>query len=130
AYVQDLIARAAAPKAATPAPPPPARATVTPAESIDFSKWGAVAKKPMSVLRKTISRRMTENWNSIPHVTQFDEADITALMELRKQFAPEYEKRGGRLTLTSFALQAAVAALQQHPIFNSSLDEATDEIVF
>jgi len=65
-----------------------------------------------------------------PHVTQFDEADITALMELRKQFAADYEKRGARLTLTSFALKAVFAALKKHPIFNASLDEATDEVVF
>jgi pyruvate dehydrogenase E2 component (dihydrolipoamide acetyltransferase) len=83
----------------------------------------------MSSLRKTISRRMVENWNSIPHVTQFDEADITDLLELRKKFAPEYEKKGARLTLTSFALKAVVSALKKHPIFNASIDEVANEIV-
>ena len=123
AYVARLQALAAQPKGASGA----ARSAP---ESVDFSKWGPVTKKAMSPLRKTIARRMVENWNSIPHVTQFDEADITALMELRKQFAADYEKKGARLTLTSFALKAVVAALKKHPIFNASLDEATDEVVF
>ncbi|NBV24328.1 MAG: hypothetical protein EBS05_20720 [Proteobacteria bacterium] len=96
---------------------------------MDFSKWGEVSKKPMSMLRKVIARRMTENWNAIPHVTQFDEADITALLELRKKFAAAYEAKGTRLTLTSFALKAVAATLKQHPIFNSSLDEVAEEIV-
>jgi len=72
---------------------------------------------------------MAENWNTIPHVTQFDEADITDVMELRKRFAAAYEQKGARLTLTSFALKAVVAALRKHPSFNSSLDESTQEIV-
>ena len=72
---------------------------------------------------------MAENWNAIPHVTQLDEADITGLMDLRKKFAPKYEQRGARLTLTSFALKAAVKALKKHPLFNSSLDEMAGEIV-
>jgi pyruvate dehydrogenase E2 component (dihydrolipoamide acetyltransferase) len=129
AWIQQLQVLAAQPRyvaapAATAAPAAP------PAESIDFSKWGAVTKKPLTQLRRTISRRMVENWNAIPHVTQFDEADITDLMDLRKKFAPEYEKKGAKLTLTSFALKAVVAALRKHPIFNASLDEAAGEIVF
>ena len=73
---------------------------------------------------------MLENRNTIPHVTQFDEADITALMELRKKFSSAYEAKGARLTLTSFALKAVVTALKQHPIFNTSLDEIAGEIIF
>ena len=126
AYVQRLIRHASRPKAA-------GGSTVKaapPAEQIDFSKWGDITKKPMTALRKTISRRMVENWNAIPHVTQFDEVDITSLMELRKKVAGEYEKKGARLTLTSFALKAVAATLKKHPIFNSSLDEVAGEIVF
>jgi len=128
AYIQRLVKSAAAPKpvrsAAVAAVPAPA-----PVEQIDFSKWGEVSKKPMTSLRKTISRRMVENWNTIPHVTQFDDVDITDLMELRKKFAPEFEKKGARLTLTSFALKAVAAALKKHPIFNSSIDEVANDIV-
>ena len=72
---------------------------------------------------------MWENWHTIPHVTQFDEADITALNQLRQQYAPAYEAQGTRLTLTAFALQAVVATLRKHPIFNSSLDEGAQELV-
>ncbi len=126
AYIAHLQRLATAPKAA----PAAAVAAEKPAaERVDFSKWGEVSKKPMSMLRKVIARRMTENWNAIPHVTQFDEADITALLELRKKFAPAYETKGTRLTLTSFALKAVAATLKKHPIFNSSLDEVAEEIV-
>jgi pyruvate dehydrogenase E2 component (dihydrolipoamide acetyltransferase) len=105
-----------------PAAPAPAR--------IDFSKWGQITKKPISPLRKTIARRMVENWNAIPHVTQFDEADLTIVTGLRKKFAAAYEKKGGKLTLTPFVIRAVVAALKKHPIFNSSIDETAEEIVF
>ena len=127
-YIQRLIKSAAAPK---PVRSPSVAAAPAPAlvEQIDFSKWGEVSRKPMTSLRKTISRRMVENWNSIPHVTQFDDVDITDLMELRKKFAPDYEKKGARLTLTSFALKAVAIALKKHPIFNSSIDEVANEIV-
>jgi pyruvate dehydrogenase E2 component (dihydrolipoamide acetyltransferase) len=119
--LQDLAFRqkeAAAPQKAPAAP-----------ESIDFSKWGSILKKPMSGLRQTISRRMVESWTTIPHVTQFDEADITDLNTLRKKHAAAYEKQGARLTLTSFALKAVVQTLKKFPIFNSSIDEAANEIV-
>jgi pyruvate dehydrogenase E2 component (dihydrolipoamide acetyltransferase) len=99
-------------------------------ESIDFSKWGPVVKKPMSALRRTIKRRMVASWTTVPHITQFDEADITQVMALRKKYADAYEKKGGHLTLTVFALKAVVNALKKHPKFNASIDEVTDEVVF
>ena len=129
AYIQRLVKSAAAPKPARSAVVAAAPASA-PVEQIDFSKWGEVSKKPLTSLRKTISRRMVENWNTIPHVTQFDDVDITDLMELRKKFAPEFEKKGARLTLTSFALKAVAVALKKHPIFNSSIDEVAHDIVF
>jgi pyruvate dehydrogenase E2 component (dihydrolipoamide acetyltransferase) len=124
AYIQRLQRLLSEPKtaAAAPAPKPPA-------ERIDFSKWGSVSKQSLSPLRQVIARRMTENWNAIPHVTQFDEADITGINALRKQYAPVYEKKGARLTLTSFVLKVVADTLKQHPIFNSSLDEVSQEIV-
>jgi pyruvate dehydrogenase E2 component (dihydrolipoamide acetyltransferase) len=99
------------------------------AERIDFSKWGPVTKQPVTPLRKTIARRMHESWSAVPRVTQFDEADMTGLNELRKKFAAAYEAKGARLTLTVFAMKAVVATLKKHAIFNSSLDEAAGEIV-
>jgi pyruvate dehydrogenase E2 component (dihydrolipoamide acetyltransferase) len=127
AYIQRLQRLAAQPIATGPAAP--GAAPRPPAEQIDFSKWGPILKKPLSPLRQVISRRMLENWNAIPHVTQFDEADITQLNELRKKYAPAYEQKGVRLTLTSFVLKIAAAALKTHPVFNSSLDEVAQELV-
>ena len=98
-------------------------------EQIDFSKWGPVLKKPMTSLRKTIARRMTENWNAIPHVTQFDDVDITALLDLRKKYVSAYEQKGAKLTVTSFILKAVADTLRKHPLFNSSLDEVASEII-
>ena len=101
-----------------------------PTEDIDFSQWGSIYKRPVTQLRKVIAQRMTESRQTIPEVTQFDEADVTALNELRKKYAPAYEAKGARLTLTSFVLKAVATTLKKHPAFNSSLDEIANEIVF
>ncbi|MGA2139119.1 MAG: 2-oxo acid dehydrogenase subunit E2 [Verrucomicrobiia bacterium] len=126
-YVRQLQQRAfgpgGAPSAGAPAPKP----TV---ERIDFEKWGPVSRKPVSSLRKIIAQRMRESWVSVPRVTQFDEADVTGVVALRKKYVAKYEKKGGHLTLTPFLMRAVVVALKKYPIFNSSLDEATEEIVF
>ena len=124
AYLARLQKAADKPKAAAGTPAKPA------AEQIDFSKWGPVTKKPLSQLRQVIARRMWESWNAIPHVTQFDDADFTRLNELRKKYAPAYEKKGAKLTLTPLVLKALVETLKKHPIFNSSLDEAAQAVVF
>lgn len=121
-YIQQLQQMAFVPQAA-PAKPAPA------VEHVDFAQWGPVVHKPLSALRQTIARRMGESWTAVPRVTQFDEADITALNELRKKYAPAYEAKGVRLTLTGFALKAVAATLRKHPGFNASLDEAAGEIV-
>ncbi|HVK59453.1 MAG TPA: 2-oxo acid dehydrogenase subunit E2 [Candidatus Kapabacteria bacterium] len=128
AYIQKLQRLAARSRGGAPAAAP--AEVKPPVERIDFSQWGSITKKPLSPIRLTISRRMVENKVSIPHVTQFDEADITALTDLRKKFAEAYEKKGARLTLTSFALKAVANTLKKFPIFNSSLDEAVNELVF
>jgi pyruvate dehydrogenase E2 component (dihydrolipoamide acetyltransferase) len=120
AYIARLQKAAVKPKAA------PARPA---AEPVDFSKWGPVRKQPLTPLRQVIARRMLENWNTIPHVTQFDDADFTRLNELRKKYAADYGKKGAKLTLTPLVLKALVETLKKHPIFNSSLDEAAQEIV-
>jgi pyruvate dehydrogenase E2 component (dihydrolipoamide acetyltransferase) len=125
AYIQRLQGQPSHARTGSPA----AAEKPKPAETVDFSKWGKVNRQPLSPLRQTIARRMQENWNAIPHVTQFDRADVTALMDLRKKHAAAYEKKGARLTLTSFALKIVAATLKKHPAFNSSLDEAKQEIV-
>jgi len=124
-YIQRLIRKAARPAAAATEAAPAKPAPV----SVDFSQWGPILKKPVTQLRKVIARRMGESWNSVARVTQFDDIDFTKLGELRKKFAADYEKKGVKLTLTPFVLKAVAATLKQHPIFNSSLDEAANEII-
>jgi pyruvate dehydrogenase E2 component (dihydrolipoamide acetyltransferase) len=125
AYLAKLAKAASkpAPAAASAAPAKPA------AVQIDFSQWGPILKKPVTQLRKVIARRMAESWNTVARVTQFDDIDFTRVVELRKKFAPDYEKKGVKLTLTPFVLKAVAATLKQHPIFNSSLDEVANEII-
>ena len=127
AYIQRLQRLASEPRGATAAP---AAGSKPAAEPIDFSKWGPVTRKPLSPLRQVIARRMQENWNAVPHVTQFDDIDITNLNALRKKYAQAYEQKGARLTLTGFVLKAVVDTLKKHPVFNSSLDETAQELVF
>jgi pyruvate dehydrogenase E2 component (dihydrolipoamide acetyltransferase) len=127
AYIQKLQRLATAPRTAAPAGAPAPRPAP---EQIDFSKWGPISKAPLSPLREVIARRMSESWSTTPRVTQFDEADVTALMALRKKYAAAYEQKGARLTLTSFALKVVVQTLKKHPIFNASLDEVAQAIVF
>ena len=124
-YVETLQKLAA--KADQPAVP--SAETKPVAESIDFSLWGPVLKKPLTQLRKVIGRRMTENWQAIPHVTQFDEVDMTTILHLRKKYLAAYEKKGVKLTVTPFIIKAVVSTLQRHLLFNSSLDEAAGEII-
>jgi len=125
-YIRRLQEAALGPK---PAPTPVAQPAAPAPERIDFAKWGPVTRKPLSPLRQTIGRRMSESWSTVPRVTQFDEADITVLNDLRKKHAPAFEQKGARLTLTTFAVQAVVQTLKKHPIFNASLDAATHELV-
>jgi pyruvate dehydrogenase E2 component (dihydrolipoamide acetyltransferase) len=120
AYIQRLIRGAEKPAAADAKPAP---------EKIDFAQWGEVSIKPLSSLRKVISRRMSQSWESVPRVTQFDEADVSALNDLRKKHGAAFEKQGARLTLTPFVLKALVTTLKKHPLFNSSLDETAGAIV-
>ena len=125
AYIESLQHRVFAEKRE--ATPPPVAPAVS--KAVDFSKWGPVTLRPLTPLRQVISRRMTENWTTIPHVTQYDEADVTALLELRKAHAARYQEKGARLTLTSFAIKALARVLKLHPIFNASLDESGNQIV-
>jgi len=125
-YILRLQSTAAKAKAAPTSAAAPAKPV---AEQIDFSKWGAILKKPVSNLRGVIARRMAENWNAIPHVTQFDDIDFTRLNELRKKYAAAYESKGSKLTLTPLVLKTVAATLKKHPIFNASLDEVANEII-
>jgi len=126
AYIQQLQKLALQPKSTT----APAVSSKPAAEKIDFAKWGPVDRQPVTSLRKIIAQRMHESWAAVPRVTQFDEADITNIVALRKKYIAKYEKKGASLTLTPFLMKAVVEVLKKYPAFNSSLDEASEEIVF
>ncbi|HCI44641.1 MAG TPA: branched-chain alpha-keto acid dehydrogenase subunit E2 [Candidatus Omnitrophica bacterium] len=92
----------------------------------DFSKWGVIDRRPMSNIRKKTAEHMSFCWSTIPHVTQFDKADITGLEQLRKKFSTPDRK----LTVTPFLLKVLAAALKTFPEFNASIDMTAQEIVY
>jgi pyruvate dehydrogenase E2 component (dihydrolipoamide acetyltransferase) len=90
--------------------------------TIDFAKFGPVETKPLSRIRKISGANLARNWVMIPHVTQFDEADITDLEAFRAKLNKENEKAGVKVTMLAFMIKAAVSALNDFPDFNASLD--------
>ena len=102
---------------------------VEPMPDIDFSQWGDVETKPLSKINKLTGKFLHRNWVTIPHVTQFDEADITSLEAFRKQSNKEYEKEGVKFTLLSFIMKAVAAGLKKYPRFNSSLDATGENLI-
>lgn len=130
AYIQRLQRLASERVPPTQAAAPTAPTAPTPAEAIDFAKWGPIRREKMSPLRRTVSRRMVESWTTIPKIDQFADADITALLALRKKYVAAYDKQGVRLTLTSFLLAVLGRALKKHPRANASIDDSALEIVF
>jgi pyruvate dehydrogenase E2 component (dihydrolipoamide acetyltransferase) len=95
----------------------------------DFSRWGEVERQPMRAVRRKTAEHLSSAWATIPHVTQFDLADITALDELRKKYAKQAEAAGGNLTVTAIAVKIIAAALRKFPQFNASVDMAASEVV-
>jgi len=96
----------------------------------DFSEFGNISREPMSQIRKIIARRMQESWKEIPHVTQFDESDISRMEEFRQKNKDAFEQNDGKLTITSILLKLSAFALQRFPRFNSSIDSENNEIIF
>ncbi len=96
----------------------------------DFSKWGEVERKAMSGIRRKTAEHLSNAWNTIPHVTQFDKADITNLEAMRKRYRGEAEKAGGNLTVTAVAAKVIATALKAFPQFNASVDAAGEAIVY
>jgi pyruvate dehydrogenase E2 component (dihydrolipoamide acetyltransferase) len=95
----------------------------------DFTRWGGVERQPMRAVRRKTAEHLSAAWATIPHVTQFDLADITGLEELRKKYTKQVEAAGGNLTVTSIAVKVIAAALRKFPQFNASIDMAADEII-
>ena len=97
--------------------------------TIDFSKFGEVEVETLSRIQKISGAHLHRSWVSVPHVTQFDEANITALEAFRKSLKSEAEKKGVRLTPLVFMMKAVVAALQEFPRFNASLDSSGERLI-
>ncbi|MEI6723051.1 MAG: dihydrolipoyllysine-residue acetyltransferase [Betaproteobacteria bacterium] len=97
--------------------------------NIDFAKYGPVETRALSRIKKISGANLHRNWVSIPHITQFDEADITELESFRKANAAETEKQGFKLTMLAFLIKASVTALRQFPDFNASLDKSGENLV-
>jgi pyruvate dehydrogenase E2 component (dihydrolipoamide acetyltransferase) len=96
----------------------------------DFTRWGEVERKPMSSVRRKTAEQMGYAWTSVPHVTQFDKADITDLEQLRKDFAKKAEATGGKLTVTAILLKVVASALKVFPQFNASIDMTKNEVIY
>jgi pyruvate dehydrogenase E2 component (dihydrolipoamide acetyltransferase) len=97
--------------------------------SIDFSQFGATETQPLSRIKKLSGANLHRNWVTAPHVTQFDNADITDLEDFRKSMQDEAAKRGVKLTMLAFLMKAVVNALRAYPNFNASLSPAGDELI-
>jgi pyruvate dehydrogenase E2 component (dihydrolipoamide acetyltransferase) len=95
----------------------------------NFEKWGEVEIKQMSNIRRKTAEHLSYAWSTIPHVTQFDKADITELEKLRKQYSKQVEAAGGKLTVTAILLKIIASALKVFPQFNASIDTEKNEII-
>jgi len=95
----------------------------------DFTRFGEIDRQPMRAVRRKTAEHLSAAWQTIPHVTQFDLADVTALEELRKKYAKQVEAAGGNLTVTAIAVKVVASALRVFPHFNASIDLAADEII-
>ena len=103
---------------------------VSAAPSIDFSKFGSIELKPLSKIKRITGEHLHRAWVTIPHVTQFDEADITDLEAFRKSELKTADKEGYKLTLLAFACKVVARALQVFPQFNSSLDASGENLIY
>lgn len=116
-------------KASLSAAPTSGGITVSAMPTIDFSKFGEVESEPLSRIQKISGAHLHRSWVSVPHVTQFDEANITELEAFRKSLKSEAEKKGVRLTPLVFMMKAVVAALQAFPRFNASLESSGERLI-
>ena len=102
---------------------------VEPMPAVDFSQWGEVEIKPLTKINKLTGKFLHRNWVNIPHVTQFDEADITDLEAFRNASNAEYKDRGIKFTILAFIMKALAVAMKKYPRFNSSLDASGENII-
>lgn len=102
---------------------------VAPMPEIDFSQWGEIETKPLTKINKLTGQFLHRNWVTVPHVTQFDEADITDLEARRKAMAAEYKDQGIKITPLVFMMKAVVTAMKELPRFNASLDSSGENLI-
>lgn len=131
---QAAAARGATLAPAAPAGPPaealrPLGAPITLPALPRFEQWGPVEREPLRGIRRRSAEHLALAWAAIPHVTQHDQADITALEAMRRRLQGRVAETGGDLTLTVLLVKAAALVLRAHPRFNASLDHATGELV-
>ncbi|MBM3226469.1 MAG: hypothetical protein FJZ47_22115, partial [Candidatus Tectomicrobia bacterium] len=111
--------------------PQPSREMIAPTGLPDFTKWGPIQPQAMSNVRRATAERLAHAWATIPHVTQFDKADITDLEQVRQHYdAQRVRPLGARLTVTAIVLKILAAALKRFPQFNASLDMTTHEMIY
>jgi pyruvate dehydrogenase E2 component (dihydrolipoyllysine-residue acetyltransferase) len=106
------------------------RASFVEPELPDFSKWGKTERVSIRGIRRKTAEHLRMAWNTVPHVTQQDRADITELEQLRARFAPRAQEAGGKMTVTAIALKVCASALKVFPQFNASIDMAKEEIIY
>ena len=123
-------AKAALTAIATAAQAPPRAGHFVAPKLPDFAKWGKIERVSMRGVRRKTAEHLAESWNTIPHVTQHDRADITELEHLRARFAPKAEQAGGKMTVTAIALKVCAAALKVFPQFNATIDMEKEEIIY
>ena len=96
---------------------------------IDFSQWGEVENKPLTKIQKITGNRLQQAWQTVPHVSQFDEADISILDDRRKEYIKEGQKKNIKVTFLPFIMKAVIKTLKEYPMFNSSLDHKTENLI-
>ena len=128
-FVKSVMAGTAAAPAASATKGGGAGLDLLPWPSLDFSKFGETELQPLSRIKKISGPNLHRNWVMIPHVTQFEEADITELEEFRKDSNNALAKSGVKLTMLAFVIKASVSALKKFPAFNSSLDEKGENLI-
>lgn len=130
-FVKGIMASgpAAAVAASAPVNGSGAGLNLLPWPALDFSKFGETTLQPLSRIKKLSGPNLHRNWVMIPHVTQFDEADITELEEFRKSSNEALAKSGVKLTMLAFVIKASVAALKKFPAFNASLDATGENLI-
>lgn len=102
---------------------------VAPMPEIDFGQFGVIESQPLTKINKLTGQFLHRNWVTIPHVTQFDEADITEMEAFRQQLNAENKDKGIKITPLAFIMKAIVAAMKEYPRFNSSLDATGENLI-